>query len=218
MNALEKQVLRLIGESVTSPDVFTDIQPIRDSISDAIQEIVMLTGGYHDRFTIPLVKDKTFYRLSLHNGDLGWIESAWLSNIQVPLEQTDFIMLNHHDPRWMQRSSRPVEYFMIGTEVVGFTPKPASSSDVVELDCVVIPAPYTTDKARLKVRDAYRYATVNYALSEYYASRGDAPKAEQHLELYGNVLGERLGYVPARERVVTATSGKVQTHQTEVSP
>ena len=220
MNNLEKQVLRLIGESVTSPDVFTDIQPIRDSIADAIQEIVMLTGGYHDRFSIPLVANKTFYRLTLVNGDVGWIDSAWLSNIKVPLVQTDLVMLNQADPRWMTRASRPEDYFLVGTNVVGVTPKPASSSDVVELDAVVIPAPYTRDNDPAKVRDAYRYAPVHYAVAEYYASRGNARQAEESFALYASLLGDRLGYQPARERVYTASSGKTQVHaqQTEVSP
>ena len=47
MNLLEKQVLRLIGEDPSSPDVFLDtdagVAPVREALSDAIQEIVMLT-------------------------------------------------------------------------------------------------------------------------------------------------------------------------------
>ncbi len=156
-NALEKQVLRIIGENVSSPDVFSDIQPIRDSINDAIQEIIMITGGYRERYSIPMVANKTFYRLTLQNGEMGWVESCWMVNRKQPLSQTDLTMLNHNDPRWLTRKGLPEEYFPIGHNVLGLSPKPTSSSDILEVDMVVIPNPYTNDSYRIKLRDEFRF-------------------------------------------------------------
>ena len=58
MNALEKEVLKIIGESTSSPDVFVDtdagLDPIRDSINDAIQELCMVTGAYQLKYYLHL--------------------------------------------------------------------------------------------------------------------------------------------------------------------
>ena len=46
MNSIEKEVLKLIGENTTIPDVFNEvgIKQIRDSLNDAIAELCMVTG------------------------------------------------------------------------------------------------------------------------------------------------------------------------------
>ena len=204
MNQLEKQVLRLIGESVTSPDVFTDanIAPIRDSINDAIAEIVMVTGGHKDRYSIPLVASKTFYRLRLAHGSFAWVSSCWLMQSKRPLAQTDTIALNRNDPRWMVRTGTPEAYAPIGTDLIALSPKPSASSDVLEVDMVVIPEPYTTDKDPIKLRKEYRWAVVSYAVSEYYAGRGDAKRATEHYREYAETLGLRTKYFGATERIL----------------
>ena len=203
MNALETQVLRLIGENTSAPDVFknTDeaIAPIRDSLNDAIQEITMLAGGYQETIHVPLVSGKSFYRLTAHTGDFGWVTEAWLVGERRRLHQTDLHRLNQQDPRWLVHQGSPDAYLQVGLDVVGFAPKPSSSSDIVELHCVWIPAPYTTDNQRIKLRDMYRWAAVSYAVSEYYASRGDANEATVHLERYADLLGLRRQYPPGHD-------------------
>lgn len=188
MNHLEKQVLRLIGENVDSPDVFLDtpatIAPIRDSITDAIEEIITISGGYTETVVIPLVSGKGLYRMSLHRGSFGWVKDAWLYSNKRRLSQTSVNKLSMNEPRWMEFSGRPEEYFFIGTDIVGFYRKPSSSSDVVEMECVVIPAPYTSDAERVKIRQSYERYVVQYAVSEYYASRGDAMEAERNFATY----------------------------------
>jgi len=83
--------------------------------------------------------------------------------------------------------------------VVGVHPKPSSSSGVLHLNCVVIPDPYTNDADRVKLLDAYRWAAVNYAVSEYYASRGDAREANTHWQAYVDALGNNLSYPKAQD-------------------
>ena len=53
-NVLEREVMRLIGESADSPDAFTNITSIRDSINDAIEEITVVTGSVKRDYTLPL--------------------------------------------------------------------------------------------------------------------------------------------------------------------
>jgi hypothetical protein len=209
VNDLEKQVLRIIGENVSSPDVFSNIQPVRDSISDAVQEIIMLNGGYRERFAIPMVANKTFYRLTLQNGEMGWVESCWMVNRKHPLAQTDLILLNRNDPRWLTRKGLPEEYFPIGNNVLGLSPKPTSSSDVLEVDMVVIPAPYTNDDYRLKLRDAFRFAVVNFAVSEYFAGVGDSKRASDNFTRYATSLNLRRRYPKANERILQSDTAKM---------
>jgi len=215
-NSLEKQVLRIIGESVSSPDVYSDIQPIRDSINDAIQEIIVVTGGYRERYSIPMVANKTFYRLSLHNGEMGWVVSCWMVNKKFPLSQTDLTMLNRNDPRWLTRKGYPEEYFPIGNNVLGLYPKPTASSDILEVDMVVIPFPYTNDNYRVKLRDEFHFGLVNFAVSEYFAGTGDAKRASEHYAAYARIVGLRRAYPSANERILTYDTAKMVSESNRV--
>jgi len=191
MNELEKDVLHIIGENVSSPDVFTDsnIGQIRDSINDAIEEISMITGSYKERYSIPLYQEQAFYRLRFSRGSFGFVVSAWLRGTKRYLEQTDLIKLQIINPRFLHNSGRPLEYLQVGIGTIGVVPKPGSSSDVLELECVVIPERYAADDERIKLRDNFKRAVISYAASEYYASRGDAKEAKMHFIDY-------VGHIP----------------------
>lgn len=210
MNSLEQKVLELIGEDTASPDVFTGdgLQPIRDSINDAVAEILMLTGGFKRQYFLPLRQDTGFYRLRLQHGDLGWITDVWSVNQKYRLEQTDLIRLNAYDPRWMISSATPEAYLPIGQDIIGFYPKPPSSADVMELTLVEIPSAYSSDRDRVKLRDAFKYATVHYAVAEYWASRGDAAEANSHIQLYLEAMGLRKDYIQQTERNYTYSTHK----------
>ena len=195
MNLLEKQVLRLIGEDPSSPDVFLDtdagMAPVREALSDAIQEIVMLTGSYKRQYFIPLRAKQGFYRIMLNNGHFGWVTDAGLVNKKRRLEQTGILRLLKHDPQWMITSADPRAYFQIGTDVIAVYPKPSASSDVLELTIVEIPNPYKEDTDRVKLKTDFHYAAVHFAVAEYWASRGDVQEAKKHWGLYLDVLGLR---------------------------
>lgn len=212
MNALEGKVLELIGEDPDSPDVFTDddegIKPIRTSINDAIAEIVMLTGSYKRQYFLPLRQGMGFYRLRPRDGHLGWITDVWSVTQQRRLEQTDLIRLANHDPRWMIHSANPEAYLLVGEDVMGVYPKPSGSSDVLELTVVEIPAAYTSDKDRVKLRDAFQFGVVHYAVSEFWASRGDAVEAQKHMQMYLDALG--LGQLYSQQ---TESVRSMRTHK-----
>ena len=198
MNLLETKVLELIGEDPDSPDVFLDtdagLEPVRDSLNDAIQEITLLTGSQRRQYFIPLRQGAAFYRLQLDNGFLGWVTDAWLVGQQYRLEQTDLIRLNNFDPRWAVTSASPRSYLQIGHEIIGVYPKPASDSDILELNLVEIPKPYAQSVDRLRLRRDFQYAAVNFAVSEYWASRGDAKSAAEFFDLYLAALGLKQAF------------------------
>lgn len=205
MNALEQRVLELIGEDVDAPDVFTDdedgMAPIRASISDAIEEIVMLTGSHKRQYFLPLREGQAFYRITPQNGSVGWISDAWSVTNQWRLEQTDLIRLNAHDPRWMVYSGNPQAYLPLSHDVIGFYPKPSGSTNVIELTIVEIPALYMSANERIKIRDAFQYALVKYAVADFWASRGDAQEAQIHSAAYLDALGLRQLYSQQLERM-----------------
>lgn len=200
MNALETKVLELIGESTDSPDVFTDdedgMAPIRRSISDAVQEIVMLTGFNKRQYFMPLREGIAFYRMRLQNGDLGWITDAWSVVQKRRLEQTDLLRLSAHDPRWMIHTGSAESYLPIGTDVIGIYPKPSGDGDVIELTVVEIPAVYESSEDRVKLRETFQYAAVHFAVAEFWASRGDAIEAQIHVQRYVDALGLSRDYMP----------------------
>ena len=205
MNYLETYVLQLIGENTTSPDVFTDtaagMAPIRDSINDAIEEITMLTGGYKRSYQIPLRVDNNFYRLKFQKGHFGYVADAWLLGQEWRLQQTDFNKLNSEDPRWMLHRGNPNQYFHIGMDLIGIYPRTGSSADVINFECVVIPERYTSETDRIFLRKEYQWAVVHYAVSEFYAGRGDKPRALEHYNLYLERLGLRQNYPDSQEAV-----------------
>jgi hypothetical protein len=212
MNALEQKVLELIGEDPDAPDVFTDddegIAPIRDSINECIAEIIMLTGGYRRQYFLPMRERTAFYRIRPQNGNVGWITDAWSVTQRWRLEQTDFTRLNAHDPRWMVCSGNPEAYIPIGLDVIGFYPKPSGDHDVIELTIVEIPFAYRADRDRVKLRDQFKYAVINYAVSDYWASRGDADEAQRHWQLYLDALGLNQLYQQQTERVPSVQTQK----------
>lgn len=211
MNALERQVLRLIGEDPSSPDVFTDddagMAQIRDSLNDAVEEISILTGGYTVTIDIPLISGRTFYRLRLDGPTFAWVRSAWLIGEKVKLEQTDLHKLNHTEGRWLFWQDSPHSYFQIGHDWLGFVPRPSATGDIVRIVAVCLPERYTHDTQRLKVRSEYQKGLVHYAVSEYYASRGDASRAGVHWEMYGRHIGDALGWPTNPQRRITLKTG-----------
>lgn len=193
MNRLETKVLEIIGENTDSPDVFADtdagMAPIRDSLNDAIQEIALLTGGKRGTYYLPLRQEQMFYRFDLYDGHFGWVVDAWSMNQRQRLEQTSLHRLSSFDPRWMVTKAEPRSYFHVGHDVLGVWPKPASTSNALELSIVIIPYPYTTDADRINLREEMEYAAVHYAVSEYWAGRGDAAEAATHFGYYLDALG-----------------------------
>lgn len=196
MNILERKALELIGENADNPDVFdaTGIQTIRNSINDCIQEIAILTGGYKRQYFIPLRAETMFYRLNLRHGYFGWVTDVWDTNRDTRLEQTDLVRLSHHDSRWMIGTGFPEAYMQLGADVIGFYKKPAASSGVMDVTIVEIPRPYESDTDRVKLRDSFQFATVHYAVGEFWASRGDAKEAMLHGQMYLDALGMKEGY------------------------
>lgn len=193
MNKLEKLTLQLIGENTSSPDVFLDtddgLEPIRDSINAAIEEIAMLTGLYRERYLVPLYQEQGFYRLDFSRGQFGFVCNAYLMNQRRRLEQTSIEAMSQYGWRWMKQVGTPFSYMQIGLDVVGIYPRPGGIEDVVELDCAVIPDRYETSTDRIKLRESFEKAVVHHAVSDYWASRGDAKEAYKHLELYTDAVG-----------------------------
>ncbi len=204
MNDLERMTLDQIGESTTTPDVFTDdstgMAQIRDSLNDAIEELAMATGSNKREYHLSLKADMAFYRMKFKQDEIAWITDAWLVGMGVRLEQTDIIRLNAHNPRWLEQTGTPEAYYPIGATALGLWPRSSADGDVLALSCVVIPSRYTDEDDRIKLRDKYQWAAVHYAVGEYYASRGDAKTALYHHGEYLKRLGVQSLYPKAAER------------------
>ncbi len=185
MNTLEKQVLKMIAENSTTPDVFTDdatgMAQIRDSINHGVQQLCMVTGSYKKTYFLPLRGDCQFYRMGWETDYFGYVVQAWDRSRHLRLIQTDLVRLSSEDPAFMQRTGYPDQYFQIGYQYIGVYFKPSASDTILELDCVVIPKPYVTDTDPVKLRENFERAAVQFAVSEYHASRGDATRAMEFL-------------------------------------
>lgn len=193
MNDLETHVLRLIGENTSIPDVFTDddsgMAQIRASINDAVQELCMLTGSYRRTYHLALLANRQFYRLAPQNDFLGYIVGAWDRSQKRRLERIDLLAMSATDAWWMKRTGPPLRYMQLGLNHIGIYMAPSAKGIVLELDCVMIPKPYTDDVTPVKLRNNFQRAAVYFAVSEFYASRGDAKRAGDYLKRYLETAG-----------------------------
>jgi hypothetical protein len=204
MNDIETHVLRLIGENISTPDVFTDddsgIAQIRTSLNDAIQELCMVTGSYRRTYHLSLLANRQFYRLAPQNDFLGWIVGVRDRSQKRSLHRTDVLAISAADPWWMKRTGPPLEYMQLGLTHIGIYMAPSTNGVVIEADCVMIPKPYTEDTAPVRLRDNYKRAAVYYAVSEFYASRGDAARAGEYLQRYLEMAGLKALHPSMAER------------------
>jgi len=204
MNDLETMVLEIIGENADSPDVFADtiagMAPIRDSLNDAVEEICMIKGANKRVYQLPLVAAKTFYRLDVLNDEIAWITDCWLVNQKRRLTATSLLELESRNPRWMISNGPPISYFQVGFSILGVWPKPGADGDMIEITAAGIPARYVRDTDRVKLRDDFKWAAVDYAVSEFYAGRGDAKTAMEYFNRYLEKLGLQEIYSPVAEK------------------
>lgn len=184
MNSLETDVLNAIGESLTAPDVYSDLTPIRDSINVAIQELCLVTGSYTRVYLLPLFADRFFYRMAWAHDHFGWIVECWNRQSQCRLEQTDIATLSLQDPWFLKNNGSPDRYMQIGYRYLGFDRAPASAGEVLEITCAVIPKAYTTDTDPIRLRPVFQKAATQFAVADFFASRGDAARATEWLSKY----------------------------------
>lgn len=193
MNILERQVLQIIAENTDAPDVFTDdaqgLALIRGSINDGIQELCLATGFYTRTYFLPLFSGRQFYRLAPIINDVGFILTVWDREHHYRLTRTHFAILKNQDPFWLRRNGRPLQYLTAGFDYIGFYPINSEDGKVLELHCACIPKPYAQDTDPIKLRDQFQRATVQYAASEFFASRGDAKRADYFLGRYIEIAG-----------------------------
>ena len=187
MNSIEEQVLRDIGENVTSPDVFTDdttgMAQIRTSINDAIQELCMVLGSYTRDYHLPLLADRQWYRLNPDHDYIAYITDVTDLNRRVKLVQTDIHTLSL-DPYCLRQNGNPEQYVYVGHNVFGIYPYPSAEGGMLILKCVCIPKPYTDDYDVIYLRSYLQRAAAYFAVSEFYASRGDAKRGAEHHKRY----------------------------------
>lgn len=188
MNNLERHVLRLIGENLDNPDVFTDtaegLEPIRDSLNDAIEELAMVIGYYRRRYLLVLHEERAIYRLDPQNDDLGWVIGVWDRENKRAFEQSDIWAIAAMDPWFIKRNGTPEWFYQMGWKYLGVYPRPGSKGRILELDCIMIPKPYAHEMKPIRIKEQWERAAVFRACSDFFASRGDAKRAGEFLTQY----------------------------------
>src|SRR5574343_1360845 len=191
MNDLERHVLRLIGENVTSPDVFTDstagLTQIRDSLNDAIQELCMVSGAYRRPYPLSLVADRQWYHLNPQHDYVVYVYSAWDAGRQYRLEPMGIWEACETAGDWADQTGPAERFVRVGFDMIGVVYIPTETGRVLELDCVCVPKPYTDSTYPIRLRNNCERAAVYRAVAEFFASRGDAKRALEYDERYYDV-------------------------------
>lgn len=215
MNDIEQYVLEQIGENVASPDIFTegseDMDFLRRSIHDGITETVMATGCYQSTYLLYLRAGRMFYRLRQTRDVMLYPVEVLDRQNNRKLLQTSFAELNGMGGRWMHDQGYPTHYWQVGHDVLGIYRAPSDSGKVLEVRCVSMPKEYTADEAP-RIRDQFHKGVAHYALSEYYASRGDASRAAENYTAYIEMAGLEK-YLPDRNVIPPKGSNYAFTRQ-----
>lgn len=203
-NYLEKAVMDLIGENSDSPDVFNDvgIAEIRSHLNDAIEEVAIITGSVKRVWHVPLKQYAIWYQVaSSDNADsFAWFTSVWLASNKRQLEQTSIQGLQQTDAWWMISTGNPRMYAPIGVNKFAVWPAPSSSVDTLEITGVAVPTRYSNENDIIKLRKAHQWACVNRAVSEFWATRGDAQSAARFFKDYSQAVGMATMYPDYAER------------------
>ena len=202
MNDLESRVLDLIGENTTTPDVFdtTGITEIRSHLNDAIEEICTISGAHKRVWQVPLKANARFYRIDNSRDVFGWFDSVYLMGTKRVLEFTTLNGLEHLDARWLYATGIPSHYCPISWDKFAIYPAKAGSDDSLEITGVAIPNRYTEDTDRIRLRRSFEWAAVNRAVSEFWATRGDAQSAARYFQTYAQEVGYPQLYPEMYER------------------
>jgi hypothetical protein len=89
----------------------------------------------------------------------------------------------------------------IGADILGVYNKPSANGIVLEIECACIPKAYATDGQQIKVREVFQNAAVYFAVSEFYASRGNATRAAEWLERAMETGGIMMLHPKSAERI-----------------
>lgn len=149
----------------------------------------MVSGSYRRTYYLALLEGRQFYRLSPQNDYLGYIVGVFDRQNRRRLIRTDLNALTNYDAGWMKCTGPALQYMQLGLRHLGIYMAPSSKGIILDLDCVMIPRPYTSDKDPIKVRAQFQNAVVYFAVSEFYASRGDAKRAAEYHARYIEVAG-----------------------------
>lgn len=144
----------------------------------------MVTGSYTRTVHVPLQLDQVWYRLEGQPDYVCWVTQVWDRDRHCKLTKTDVVELTARDPDWLTTTGYPVSYMQIGTDYLGVYMVPSASGAVLEVTMACIPKAYSTDGGEIKVSDGFQRATVSLAISEFYASRGDANRANEYYAKY----------------------------------
>lgn len=205
MNAIETYVLEQIGENTSSPDVFVegseDLAFLRRAIHDGITETCIATGAYQSTYLLYLRAGRNFYRLRQTRDVMLYpVEVLDRSNSRK-LFQTSFAELASFG-EWMQDTGYPTHYWQVSHDVIGIWRAPSDSGRVLELRCISVPKEYDAEKGEEpRLRDQFQKAVAHYALSEYYASRGDAGRGTENYKAFLELAGLQK-YLPDRDVIL----------------
>ena len=193
-------------------DVFTDtdagITPVRDSINAAIQEICLASGSYTRVYHLPLYAGRFFYRMEWAVDHFGWVVDCWNRRRKNKLVQTDISTLALDDPWFLNNVGTPDRYMQIGWKYLGFDKAPSAHGDTLEITCVVIPKAYTSNTDPIKLRPVHQQAASQYAAMEFYASRGDVPRATEWMARYMESAGLAAFHPQQPERTFEIGRGR----------
>jgi len=196
MNALEKEVLRIIGEirglENLGPDVYEDsnITQIRDSLNDAIEELAVRGGFLKETFRLPLFDTVTFYRIGFTHSQFGYVTSVYLPDKQRLLEQSTIAGIEKHDPSWLTTNNTPQVFAPVGVDKIAIYPSYGEDGHHAEVECAVMPIRYSNDTELTGLTRDLESAPVNYAVAEFFASIGQFDKAGRYQSMYDRYLEE----------------------------
>jgi hypothetical protein len=159
---IEEQVLEELGESTSSPEVWSGETDLREALGDAIDEVCMTAPFFELDFIIKLQANVAFYAISLTDGYPLYIRGARLMDRDIRLTSYTLGQLIKEDRGFLIGRGPPRGYVSLSPTVVMVTPCNSLTTDVLKLSIVYTPKHFAGANEFITIRDELEKGLIHY--------------------------------------------------------
>lgn len=197
---IQRKVRRRLNESTTA---FYSDDDIKKAINAGYLEMADATEFYERQAMIPMLKQRTYYDLSLILPDTFLSpRRAYNPETSRWLDPIDPRGLDYHTyVQWELTQGPPEKYLMRGNWWLGVFPKPTQDSAGIRFYYTSIPPEFTDDSDIPAFPREFHEGLTDYALCHLLAQERETQKAISYWTSFQNTQNALAAYVDGRQRI-----------------
>jgi len=183
---IETQILREVGEDLTTPFKWDGEGELREAIADGLDEACMVGEYFTQGLTLGMEANVAFYELSAVGFYPLYIKRAFLREQERELDSTSLVSIMTRDKQWQISRGAPREYVQLSPSLIMLYPCYSSDGGALELDVVGTQKHYDDDSEWLTLREELENALIHYG--KYYLFMRSGGRVELALAEYQEYL------------------------------